>query len=265
MFGIDVSTYQGVIDFRTVKASGVAFIMIKATQGRGEGPATRYLRKFTDGKFKRNAEGAYRQGIPFGVYHYLTAKSPEEAVYEAEYFCRVIAPYKTKMSLWAAVDVESGRYLGALDKEALAAVVNTFCTVVREHGFMPMVYTNPDYLKHRLPEGALDAYPIWLAHWNVTVPYAVKNRRIWQYGVGTVAGIRGQTDVCRGTFTLPLSPETEGERYAVGGTYTIRSGDRYTTGQRVPARLVGRTFTVSAVSDGKLLLKEIYSWVKTDT
>ena len=65
--GIDVSTLQGNIDWTKVPAD---FAMIKATQGRGEGAATRLLSRFTDSKFKRNIENCR---CPAGVYHYFTA------------------------------------------------------------------------------------------------------------------------------------------------------------------------------------------------
>ncbi len=260
MFGIDVSTHNGSIDWHKVKSSNVDFAMIKATQGRGESVATRLLRRFTDGKFKKNVEMAHKAGVPFGTYHYLTAHNPVEAVQEAEYFCRTIRPYLDKMSLWAAVDVESV-HLNGIDKEALAEIVNTFCEVVREHGFKTMVYTNPNYLKYKLPPDSLSDHDIWLAHWGVYTPYAVKNMKIWQYGSASVNGIYGKTDANNGYFSIPLDAPEEKKEYKTGDKYTVRAGDTYSNGNKVPDRLIGREFTVSVVSDGKILLKEIYSWI----
>ena len=97
--GIDVSTFQGEIDWQAVKRSGVSFAMIKATQGRAVS-SDAYL--FTDSRFVRNITQASQSGIECGVYHYLTARTVSEAVKEAEYFTRTILPYKPQIKLWAA-------------------------------------------------------------------------------------------------------------------------------------------------------------------
>ena len=201
MKGIDVSTLQGVVDFGKVRAAGYEFAMIKATQGRGEGVTTRLLRRFTDGKFKRNIEAAAKAGLACGVYHYMTARSEVEAVEEAEYFCAIIAPYRARVTLWAAVDVESEMYLSDIGDKKLADIVRTFMAVVRGYGFKPMLYTNPNYIKYRLPDGAFNIADIWLAHYNVAKPMAVPNTRIWQKGTSRVPGVNGVCDVNEGYFS----------------------------------------------------------------
>lgn len=194
MKGIDVSTIQGVIDWSKVYNDDVRFAMIKATQGRGEGAATKHLKRFTDSRFASNIKGAASVGLGVGVYHYFTATTVSAAREEAEYFCKVIAPYKDKITLWAAVDVES-KYLDGLSKDELYASVRAFMDVVEKRGFESMIYTNPNFLKYRFPAGAFDKDAIWLAHWNVKTPMEVPNMHIWQYGVGKVAGIRGSVDM----------------------------------------------------------------------
>lgn len=200
MKGIDVSTLQGVIDWKKVAASGVKFAMIKATQGRGEGIATRHLKRFTDGKFKKNIVAAHDTGIACGVYHYMTAQTVAEAREEALYFCSIIAPYREYISLWAAVDVESSMYLGKLGRYELAKVVREFMDTVKANGYKPMLYTNPNYITYRFPAGAFDNDEIWLAHYNVEKPMQVPNTQIWQYGVGKVDGIKGDCDLDEGYF-----------------------------------------------------------------
>ncbi|MBQ8552299.1 MAG: hypothetical protein IJ428_05760, partial [Clostridia bacterium] len=201
MKGIDVSTLQGNIDWGKVKAAGYDFAMIKATQGRGEGAATRLLRRFTDGKFKRNIEAAAKAGLACGVYHYMTAQSVDEAAEEAEYFCAIIAPYRDRITLWAAVDVESEMYLSKIGAYELYRIVSEFMTCVRENGFKPMLYTNPNYIKYRFPAGAFDNSEIWLAHYGVAKPMAVPNTRIWQKGTDRVSGVGGVCDVNEGYFS----------------------------------------------------------------
>lgn len=214
MKGIDVSTLQGSIDWGKVRAAGYEFAMIKATQGRGEGAATRLLRRFTDSKFKRNIEAAAKSGLACGVYHYMTARSVDEAAEEAEYFCSIIKPYRDCITLWAAVDVESEMYLSKIGKCELYRIVSEFMTCVQELGFKPMLYTNPNYLKYRLPAGAFDESEIWLAHYNVDKPMAVPNTRIWQKGTDRVSGVNGVCDVNEGYFS-PAIPALC--RLAAGG------------------------------------------------
>lgn len=190
--GIDVSTHQGDINWAQVKADGIDFAMIKATQGRS---VTGTYRDFTDSKFVQNIIGANRWGVRVGVYHYLTAQSVAEAMHEAEYFLSVIDPYKSIIDLYAAVDVEEDKYLPR-DKTLLTQIVYTFCSRVQAAGYHPIIYTNPNYLTYRLND--VSKYPLWLALWrNKTIVPTVQqypNLRIWQWGGEAVDGINGKVD-----------------------------------------------------------------------
>lgn len=252
--GIDVYTGQGVIDWREVADSGISFAMIKASQGRGETSATKNLRNFTDSRFARNITEASKAGLMVGVWHWLTARSVAEAEDEAEYFLKVIAPYRDKISLWAAVDVESDRYLGDLGKSDLTIVTRAFLDRVQSSGFRPMLYTNPNFIKYRFTKNAFADTDIWLAHYNVAKPMQVPNLKIWQHSAGRVYGISTDVDLDIGYFG--------GTPYAVGEKYTIRAYDRYSNGKAVPKRLVGKVCTISKVKPDRILLQEILSWVK---
>ena len=247
--GIDVSTLQGVIDWSRVSAD---FAMIKATQGRGEGAATRLLSRFTDSKFKRNITNC---PVPCGVYHYFTGTTLKKAYEEADYFISVLAPYKSRVKLWAALDVESF-YLDGLSAEDLTRFVTAALDRIRDAGYVPMLYTNPNYLKYRFLPHAFDAYDIWLAHWDVKTPYSVPRLKIWQYGAGTVPGVKTKVDLDIGYFDQPDTT------YSVGDRYTIKAGDRYTNGVAVPSALWGKQYTIQAVKPNAILLKEILSWVE---
>ena len=200
--GIDVSTHQGDINWAQVKADGIDFAMIKATQGRS---VTGTYRDFTDSKFVQNIIGANRWGIRVGVYHYLTAQSVAEAMHETEYFLSVIDPYKSIIDLYAAVDVEEDKYLPR-DKTLLTQIVYTFCSRVQAAGYDPIIYTNPNYLTYRLND--VSKYPLWLALWrNKTIVPTVKqypNLRIWQWGGEAVDGINGKVDA---NFMIAEKPE----------------------------------------------------------
>lgn len=190
--GIDVSTYQGAIRWSDAHSDGVDFAMIKATQGRSEQNSS--LRLFEDSKFRTNIVGAHDNDIRCGTYHYLTAESVKDAIEEAEYYLSVISPFRSLVSLWAAVDVES-KYLPR-DKTLLTEIVKAFCDKISSAGFKPMVYTNPDFLKNRLID--ISKYPLWLALWrNKNLVPAVeqyKNLHLWQYGKDNVNGVSGWVD-----------------------------------------------------------------------
>ncbi|MGN1129622.1 MAG: GH25 family lysozyme [Candidatus Flemingiibacterium sp.] len=246
--GIDVSTLQGNIDWSRIPAD---FVMVKATQGRGQGAVTRLLSRFTDSKFKRNIQNVR---VPAGVYHYFTATDKSKALDEIDYYCSIIEPYRNHIRLWAALDVES-YYLDGLGKTELTVIVMTALERIEARGYKPMLYTNPNYLRYRFEPHAFDEYDIWLAHYGVKTPYSVPNMKIWQYGTTRTDGISTDVDADYGYFDLDGG-------YKVGDKYTIRAGDRYTNGVAVPARLIGKAYTIMQVRDGMILLGEISSWVK---
>lgn len=255
--GIDVSTIQGDIDWSVVD---VDFAMLKATQGRGETKATERLRIFTDSKFRRNAENASERGIDIGCYHYFTARNLDEALYEAKHFCRVIEPYRSKLKLWAAVDIESARWLEGVSRKELSTAASTFCKYITNEGFRPMLYTNPNFIRYRFEE--LPDADIWLAHWNTPRPMQIDRMKIWQYGVDTVNGV-GMCDVNIGWFDDPAANfEIETNQVIrVGEKYALKQGDKYSNGKAVPRRLIGQDFLIKQIAEGKILLDEINSWV----
>ncbi len=257
--GIDVCTFQGTIEWRVAKLGGVDFAMIKASQGRGETSATEHLPAFGDSRFEYNLEHAHAAGIKCGVYHYFTARNVDEVDREAEFFIDRIRPYRGKIDLWAAVDVESEIHLEGLDRHTLTALVKRFMRKVKAAGFKPMLYANPNFLLYRYEKNAFAAEDIWLAQWGVSEPYKGINPKIWQYGKGRTSGVKTEVDFNYGYFDLP---EAEPQKYAVGDSYTLKSGDVYSNGRAVPARLVGETYTISQVKDDRILLREIVSWVK---
>ncbi len=202
--GIDVSVYQGQIDWRLAAADGIRFAMLKATQGRSVSNPD--LRNFTDSRFAENVRGAAAAGIVCGAYHYLTAQNEAEALEEAETFLSAVTPYRTMLTLGAAVDVEDSRL--PRDKSGLTAIVRAFCRRTAAAGMDVMVYTNPDFLRNRL--GDLSEFGLWLALWrakeNPPTTDTYPNLRIWQWGTAGIAGIAGKTDANLGIRGLLDAP-----------------------------------------------------------
>lgn len=212
--GIDVSNYQGKINWMDARASGVDFAMIKATQGRSE---TQSYRDFTDSQFSANITGAHYVGMECGVYHLLTAQDVSEAIHEAEYFLSVIEPYRSCIDLYAAVDVESGHL--PKDKKLLTQIVYTFCSRVEAAGYDPIIYTNLDWLTNRLND--VSAYPLWLALWrnkeNVPSLEKYPALRIWQWGMEAVKGINGNVDANFMVAEKPAKKEEPPKSQTVAG------------------------------------------------
>ena len=199
------------IDWKKVRADGVDFAVVKATQGRGEGALTRLLPRFTVSTFKQNVLGAAAAGLDVSVYHYFTGDTTERAISEADYFLNTIEPYHEKISGYAAVDVESKPYLSGLTPARLAAAVANqggigliaasgmsnnelryeirmarsltkgvigINIMVAAKKFSEIVKTAID----ELPASFRNDHDIWLAHWGVSRPLQVPYLQMWQYG-----------------------------------------------------------------------------------
>jgi len=189
--GIDLSLFQGDVDFERVKADGVEFVMVKASQGR----TADHDSPFTDPRYHEYRRGAGQAGLFHGCYHYLCARSLIEARHEAEYFVNLVKPYRDEIKLWAAVDVEDEAFLGHHSREELTEIVDTFCKIVKAAGLRPMVYANSWWLdsKFDVPEGV----PLWEA--NLSIGSRPKRAKIWQYSfTGQVDGVPTPVDLSEG-------------------------------------------------------------------
>lgn len=186
--GIDVSQHQGSIDWRKVKASGIQFAMLRA----GYGAST------VDGEFERNARGCMEAGIPFGVYWFSYAYTPEMARREAEKCISVIREYKVQYPVCYDFEYDSVRYArrnGARVTRTLATrLVEAFCGRVEELGYFAMYYSNLDYLERMFAPELRGKYALWYARY-ASAP-GETGIGMWQYrDNGRVDGIRGNVDM----------------------------------------------------------------------
>lgn len=257
--GIDVSTYQGNINWSAVKSSGIDFAIVKATQGRAVS-SNSYL--FTDRQFAANVTGAHDVGLKVGVYHYLTAKTVKEAQTEAAHFCDTIAVYKPRIELWAAVDVEEDKYLPQ-NKKTLSAIVDAFCAYVAAEGYRPMVYTNPNYLVYRLER--IPDHDLWLALWRdkSRKPTGYDTMKIWQYGAETVKGIsNGEVDSNFGYFDVavedvpskPVVATPDTTEFEVGDIVKVRTGKNYLYGTTKKFTTWFREYEVISVKGDRVVI-----------
>lgn len=158
---IDVSTWNGNIDWDKVYKSGVRYAMIRSSFGI-ENPNQ------IDNKFVRNIENAIKVGIKCGIYHYSYARSVAEAKKEADFCLKTIKNYKIDLPI--AFDIEDSSQTN-LGKDALTSIVIAFCDRIKSAGYTPMLYCNPSWLNSYLHKDKLiGKYDLWLAHWGVSSP-----------------------------------------------------------------------------------------------
>lgn len=191
--GIDVSTFQGEIDWTQVKSAGVEFAMIRAGfRGYGESGAIH-----EDTHFVQNIQGALGAGLEVGVYFFSQAVTEEEAREEAQSVLHWISPYTITYPVvfdWENVEDPAARTSG-LDPELVANCARAFCDAVQEAGYTPMVYFNRNQGYNVYNLAQLSGYEFWLAGYT-TIPDFAYAFQMWQYSsTGTVPGIEGPVDL----------------------------------------------------------------------
>lgn len=209
MKGIDVSRYQGKIDWQRVKAAGVAFAIIRAGYGMYENQV--------DPRFAENMAGAKAAGIPVGVYWYSYAVTPDEARREAEVCRKVIEPYRAQIVLPVALDFEDKCQYGLTADES-AAICAKFLAAIEAAGYRPMLYSFSNWLQTRLRADSLKNYPRWVAHTGVSTPVCSEPYIVWQYDHrGRVDGISGDVDLNEGYDGLFPAGKTGADGWVKGG------------------------------------------------
>lgn len=181
--GIDVSSYQGNIDWNLAKNS-ISFALIRC--GFGGNVASQ-----DDNKYERNTSECERLHIPYGIYLYSYATTIAEAQSEVDHTLRLIKGKKIEYPIFLDVESEVQK---KLDLDTLNNVVDYYCKKIEEAGYYVGIYANLDWFVNRLNSPKLDAYDHWLAEWNPKPTYN-KPFGIWQYSSKTtIAGIDGYVD-----------------------------------------------------------------------
>ncbi len=183
--GIDVSKYQGDINFKKVKDAGVQFAIIRIGYGQYESQK--------DEKFEANYEGFRNQGIPVGVYLYSYAKSVNDAKKEANTVLKWLNGRELNLPVYYDIEDKSQINLG---KKILTDMCIAFCEVIEKAGYWAGIYANKYFFTTYLDYEKLgERYTCWVAQYNDTNTY--KGRYdMWQYtSSGKVNGISGNVDM----------------------------------------------------------------------
>ena len=189
IIGIDVSKWNGSIDWNAVKNSGVSFVIIRCGY---RGSSTGVL--VEDPKFKANIQGAKNAGLKVGVYFFTQAVNEVEAVEEASMVIGLVNGYGLSYPVFIDTEGSGGRADG-LDKTTRTAVIRAFCETIKNAGLTPGVYASKSWYNDKLSYSTLSGYRIWLAQY-ASAPTFANRYDIWQHSEkGSVNGISGKVDM----------------------------------------------------------------------
>lgn len=210
--GIDISYYQGNIDFNKLKGK-IDFAMVRTSYGNFK----------EDKKYKEYVKGLESVGIPYGFYHFSYATTVTEAIKEADGFINIIKNYKPLYPV--AFDVESSSVTQDVRADELVDIVDAFCNRVEKAGYYVTIYANLSYFNGKLKSTKLDKYDKWLAQWSSKPTYK-GNFGMWQYSSkGSVSGINGNVDLDIAYKDYPAIIKGNNLNNYKGNSNTITSAD----------------------------------------
>ncbi|TKG97843.1 LysM peptidoglycan-binding domain-containing protein [Peribacillus simplex] len=214
--GIDVSHWQGAIDWEKVAQAGVKFVFIKATEG------TSYSKL---SYFKENAPQALAAGLKVGAYHYAKFATVAEAKTEAAYFLDSISSFALNYPV--VLDLEENKKKAK--KKTLTDAAIAFLEAIEEAGYTSMLYTGKYFLENTLDESRLKKYALWIARYNSTLG---RSTDIWQHSdSGKVSGISTKVDlnIAYRDFTNTINTlrmhNSRALKTETTTTYTVTKGD----------------------------------------
>ena len=215
--GIDVSEFQGKIDWEKVKNSGVEFAILRCGYGMD-------FSNQDDVEYERNANECERLGIPYGVYLMSYANTVEKARSEAKHVLRLIEGRKISLGVW--YDIEDNGTSGAINKETLTNIINTFCNTIKNAGYKVGVYANLNWLENKIERIIRDNYDIWVAQYYSKCEYEGKYI-MWQHtSSGKVNGISTNVDMNILYEDLPVINNNDNNNSKTNNSEIVKSLQR---------------------------------------
>lgn len=189
--GVDVSAFQGDIDWVRVKNSGIRFAILRVGyRGYESGKLVE------DEYIRQNLEKTQEAGMPIGAYFFSQALTIKEVDEEIEFMLNILGDRKLEMPIVLDWEIPTADARTAqMDARTLTALQEYFCKTMAEKGYTPMIYFNWTQGNTLLYLNELESYPFWLALYQdrMTYPYHVE---MWQYTAsGRVPGIQGDVDI----------------------------------------------------------------------
>ena len=246
--GIDVSDWQGYIDYSQVKSSGIEIVYIKASQGDN----------IVDSYFRINYRNAKENGLKVGFYHFLTARNEDEAIRQAEFFSSVIS--NTSPDCKLAMDFEM---FDGLSVSEINRISKAFLERVEEiTGKEVVIYSDAYNARNVFGEELANNYSLWIAEYGTNV-IEESNWEYWegfQYtSRGSISGIRGYVD--RDKFTaqiflddkVVISPTGRTENYTHDEVYIVQRGDTLSAIALKYGTTVSKLVAVNQISNPNLI------------
>ena len=184
--GIDVSYYNGTIDWKRVKQSEVEYAIIRCGYGTND-------KSQDDKKWEENVKGCIDNNIPYGVYLYSYADTVEKASSEADHAIRLLQGKKLKYPVY--YDLEEDKLRDKISKQTIADIAQTFCDKLSAKGYTVGIYANKDWFTNYLTDSRFNNWTKWVAQYNTVCNYKGKYD-MWQCSsTGRVPGISGNVDL----------------------------------------------------------------------
>lgn len=196
--GIDVSKWQGNIDWPAVKEYGIEFAFIRLGHDN----------HIVDPYYAKNMQEADAAGIPVGVYFYSTAETMAESLSDAQFVIDNLQGYP--VSYPVAIDLEDSSQSSKLTKEQITAIGKVFCDEIRKAGYTPMIYCNENWYRNYVDFGSVGDVERWIARYNHSHDASL-TKDIWQAGSTTrIAGVNGNVDInfAYKDYTQIVTPRT---------------------------------------------------------
>jgi len=219
---IDVSYWNGDIDWEKVRADGVKAVIMRLGY-RG----SRAYTLVEDVKFKAYYDGASKAGLYIGVYFYSLARDVKDAAEEARFTAEKLKEYGCALDFPVYYDIEDRR-IEVKSKTECTELVIAFCETIKKEGFYPGVYCNKYWATEKLNMSEFEDCAVWIAMYAKTCDYAGPYG-MWQYSeTGKVDGIKEYADlnVCYVNYQMLVNSEKENEKPKGGaGAPEQLSGD----------------------------------------
>lgn len=191
--GIDVSSYQGEINWGAVKRAGIDYAVIRLGYRGSE--TARIVR---DARFEQNIRGAINAGLRVGIYFVTQAVNDAEAREEANYCLNAVAGYGLAMPIFVDVEGSGGGRGDKIDRGTRTRVLKTFCQTVTAGGRLAGVYASKKWMTDNIDMQQLTQYSIWLAQYYHEKTWTQTRVDAWQFtSSGNVPGIAGRVDMNR--------------------------------------------------------------------
>ena len=174
-FGVDLSKWNGKVDFKKLKEIGVEFVILRC----GYASTSNRNKYAKDPKFEEYYAAAKAVGLGVGTYFFSMLNGPVTGKQEAEYIHNLIKDKQFEYPIW--LDVENTKNLGTNSKEGITHGVETCLEYLKERGYYVGIYTGKYLIRDYMIQSRIDKYDLWIAQWSKKCDYN-GNLCMWQFG-----------------------------------------------------------------------------------